>query len=159
MIYLQFETDPNHDGNGNRYFQALVGIRPYNKTAADEDDDLIIPDLVIQQSALSKQVTFNERVLIGTFIFGVIAFCIKKTYCVKLDECLGSDKLTCKTGSKEGSQQDHKKQEDQDLEKVTMTEEWKKIKRLKMIANEAEANFDELDEYGDDDIDGNETDD
>ena len=93
-IFLQFETDSDYVEDSNKYFQALVGIRPFNKTIPDNNEDLIIPDPINIKQIVKKSLTFNEKIIIGTFIFGILAFCCMKSYCIKLDQCLVSDACT-----------------------------------------------------------------
>lgn len=87
-VFVQFETDPDYTDGGNRFFQALVGIRPFNKTVPDDDDDLIIPDAIDRDQPIHKHLTFPEKVIIGTFIFGILVFAIRKSYCVQLEQTL-----------------------------------------------------------------------
>ena len=91
-IFIQFIADTDYAyTRRNRHFNARVGIRPFNRTIEDDDEDLIIPDAISTTMDMFKHVTFGEWVLIGAFIFGTCLFAVKKTYCVKLDECLTAD--------------------------------------------------------------------
>jgi len=115
----------------------------------DDDDDLIIPDAIDRDGLTLKHITFPEKVIIGTFLFGIIVFAIKQSYCIQLD--LSIAKCLSKFCIRLGCQ----KEEDPDLKpnipvgELIHTEDWNKVKRMKMIAAEAEAEFDELDEHGD----------
>ena len=140
-IFLQFAADPDYEGS--RYFQALIGIRPFNRTAPDDDDDLIIPDSLITEELTLKHLTFNEKILIGSFIFGILAFFCMKNYCIRIDAWLVSDICPSRFRSKEDKRKD--------LESLTKTQEWQKIKRLRMIANEAMVDFDEQDDFEEED--------
>ena len=89
-IFIQFLADDDYTGNTNRHFHAQVGIRPFNKTLEEKKDDLIIPDAIIHTPPFLKHVTFSEWILIITFLFGIATYCIKKTYCTKLDNWLAT---------------------------------------------------------------------
>lgn len=148
-VFVQFQTDPNYKDGGNRFFQALVGIRPFNKTIPDDDDDLIIPDAIDREQVIMKHITFPEKVIIGTFIFGILLFAIKQSYCIQLDLSITKcfSKLCIKLGCQEEPNPNLKP--NIPIGDLIHTEDWNKVKRMKMVAAEAEANFDELDEHGD----------
>jgi hypothetical protein len=99
-VFVQFETDSDYSGDGNRFFQAQVGIRPFNRTEPDDDDDLIIPDAIEREQPIMKHITFPEKVIIGTFLFGIIVFAIKQAYCIKLDLSIANclEKLCIRIG-------------------------------------------------------------
>ena len=51
----------------------------------DDEDDLIIPDSIITDVLVEKNLTFNEKILIGTVIFGIFAFCCMTKCCISVN--------------------------------------------------------------------------
>jgi hypothetical protein len=78
-IFVTFTADGTYSGQS--IFMMEVGLRPFNKTYEeddDDDDDEKIPDPVLEIIPTSKLLSWNERVIIFTILFGLLVTCCFK---------------------------------------------------------------------------------
>ena len=85
-VWIKFTADSSYDGQSS--FIANVGLRAYNKTddeeektVAEDDDDDERPKYAREPIPISKKFTFNERVILNCFFWGILLYCAKKKWC------------------------------------------------------------------------------
>ena len=92
QVFIKFTADKQFQGTS--FYSVDVGLRPFEKEddadddeeeAEDDDDDApFYPREVIP---ISKELTFNEEVLMCIIMFGICAMCCKNHYCYEGFEC------------------------------------------------------------------------
>ena len=85
-VWIKFTADSSYEGGSS--FTADVGLRAFNKTnstddnkAEDDDDDEDRPPIPIIIIPISKQLTFNEKVVMNVVFWAIILYCAKKKWC------------------------------------------------------------------------------
>ena len=86
-VWIKFTADSSYDGQSS--FIANVGLRAYNKTEdekenkaeEDDDDDEERPKYAREPIPISRRFTFNEKVIINCFLWGILLYCAKKKWC------------------------------------------------------------------------------
>ena len=86
---MKFTADDNVIGSS--FFSAEIGLRPFNVTddddddEEDDDDDDDVPFYPKDVIPISKEITFNEKVVMFVFYFAICVMCCKNKYC--MDGC------------------------------------------------------------------------
>ena len=83
-IWIKFTADASY--NGQSSFVADIGLRAFNKTNdtkknVEEDDDDDKPFYPKEVIPISKMFTFNEKVIMNCFFWGILVMCAKKKWC------------------------------------------------------------------------------
>lgn len=85
-VFIKFSADKQP--RGKSYFAADVGLRPFEKDDDDDndnedngDDNKKAPISFARAIPISKELTFNEEVVILVFLLGIIAMCCKNRHC------------------------------------------------------------------------------
>lgn len=73
-------------------FQVAVGLRPEeieddDEDETDDDDDEDTPFYPRAVIPISKELTFNEEVIMLIVLFGILAMCCKNRYCYEGFDC------------------------------------------------------------------------
>ena len=84
QVYVRFTPDPNFSGQS--FFMAQFGMRAFPEAPkggdglpGDNDEEEYIT-YVLEVIPQSKELTFNERIIIGVFVGGILAMCFSNKY-------------------------------------------------------------------------------